>query len=86
MWENHEKEEIFKAQNGGRHLWAELDDVGTREWREDMGFYDALEKVWATEGVDVESGWIKTLAKVEYMSRSARALSNAKAWLSSHGR
>lgn len=86
MWESREKEEIFKAQHGGRHLWTGLDEVGTREWREDMGFYDALEKIWATEGVDVESGWIRTMAKVEYMSRSARALSNAKAWISSGGR
>ncbi|KAL8792244.1 MAG: hypothetical protein Q9195_005123 [Heterodermia aff. obscurata] len=85
MWESDEKKEVFKARHGGRHLWDGLDDVGTREWTEDIGFYDALEKIWATEGVDVESGWIKTIAKVEYMSRSARALSNAKAWISSSG-
>ena len=85
MWEDPEKEKSFKARHGGRHLWAEFDDVQDKKWSEKMGFYDPLEDIWATEGVDVESGWIKTMAKVEYMSRSARALSNAKAWMNSSG-
>lgn len=85
MWENIEKEKLFKAQHGGRHLWAEFDDVQDKKWSDGMGFYDPLEEIWATEGIEVESGWIKTMAKTEYMSRSARALSNAKAWMSSSG-
>lgn len=85
MWEDSEREKSFKARHGGRHLGAEFDDVQDKKWNEKMGFYDPLEEIWATEGVAVESGWIKTIAKVDYMSRSARALSNAKAWMNSSG-
>ena len=85
MWQSPEKEDIFKTSYGGRYLLAQLDDVDHRQWKDNMGFYDALEEIWATEGVSVESGWIKPVPKVDYMSRSARAFSNAKAWISSSG-
>lgn len=85
MWKSREEAEVFKARHGGRHLWASLDEVGDRQWRDDMGFYDALEEIWATEGVDVESGWIKHVGKAEYKSRPARAISSAMEWMSSLG-
>lgn len=33
MWDSPEKEE-FTSRHNGRHLWAVLDDVRTRDWRE----------------------------------------------------
>ena len=83
MWKSRGEEEAFKARHGGRHLWSRLDEVGEKQWRDDIGFYDALEEVWATEGVEVESGWIKHIGKAEYKSRPARAISNAMEWMNS---
>ena len=85
MWGSREEEAKFKARHGGRHLWARFDEVGVREWKSDIGFYDALEEIWATEGVDVESGWIRQIGKAEYMTRPARAISNTVEWMSSLG-
>ena len=85
VWGSSEEEEAYKACRGGRHLWSQLEEVGDRNWRQDLGFYDALEEVWATEGVEVERGWINTIGHGEYMSRHARAISNAWARVSSLG-
>ena len=47
-----------------------------------MGFYEALGEIWATDGIEVEEGWIRQLKKEgEGRKGKLRRLSRVKDWV-----